>query len=113
LACIASGVSFADQFLIGEGAIDFSGVKEGDAAVHRLAEERNHGVPILDRAVVRAHAHAAEAQGGNLKAGAPQFAGLHVVRLSMKQALRPVAARLAIGEFQDGLGQSCPLHLDL
>ena len=33
---------FADEFFVGEGAVDFGGVEEGDAALDGGADERDH-----------------------------------------------------------------------
>ena len=67
----------ADQLLVVEGAVDLGGVEEGDAAVDRGAEERDHLVARRSRAERLAHAHAAEAEGGDLEALRAECAFAH------------------------------------
>jgi len=73
--------SLAHEFLVVEGPVHLGGVEEGDPAVHRLAEERDHLLLRRERGVGLGHAHAAEAQGGDLQALAEE-ALLHGVVLS-------------------------------
>jgi hypothetical protein len=40
------GQRFADQFLVGERAIDLGGVEEGHATVHRRPDQRDHFLPV-------------------------------------------------------------------
>jgi hypothetical protein len=71
---------FADEELVGEGAVDFGGVEEGDAAVDGLVEEVDHGGLVFGGSVGEAHAHAAEAEGGDVEGtGGAEGAGLHGV----------------------------------
>ena len=67
----------ADELLVVERAVDLGGVEEGDAAVDRSAQERDHLVPWGSRAEGLAHAHAAEAEGGDLEASGAESACLH------------------------------------
>ena len=54
---------FADEDFVGEGAVDFGGVEEGDAEVDGFVHEVDHFGFVVDGAVAEAHAHAAEAEG--------------------------------------------------
>src|SRR5208283_1057086 len=63
--------------LIGEGAVDFGGIEEGDAALHGGADQGDHLAALMRRAVAEAHAHAAEAEGGDLKVAVAESALLH------------------------------------
>ena len=67
----------ADEFLIGEGAVDLRGVEEGDAALDGGTEKRDHLVLFRERFVGKAQAHATEAEGGYFKIAFSQFAFLH------------------------------------
>ena len=49
------------------GPIDLGGVEEGDAALDRVADERDHLVVVAGRPAAVAHAHAAEAEGRDLR----------------------------------------------
>ena len=70
-----------DQLLVVEGAVDLGGVEEGDAAVHRGTEERDHLVSWRSWAERLAHAHATEAEGRHLKSGGAEGACVHGVLL--------------------------------
>src|SRR5690606_28037483 len=71
------GQRFADQLLIGKGAIDLGSVEEGDAPLHRRAYERNHLLPVRGRPIVHAHPHTAETDGGHFQATGAQSSFLH------------------------------------
>jgi len=58
----------AHQFFIGERAIGFRRIEVGNAPLHRRADQRDHLLLVCRRAVARAHAHAAQAEGGDFKA---------------------------------------------
>ena len=58
---------FADEFLVGEGAVDFGGVEEGDALFDGGADDGDHLLLVPGGAVAKAHAHAAEAEGGDFQ----------------------------------------------
>ena len=68
----------AHQLLVGEGAVDFRRVEEGDAALDGRADQRDHLCLVGGRAVAEAHAHAAEPEGGDFQAAVSEFALLHV-----------------------------------
>ena len=53
----------ADEFFVGERAIDLGGVEEGDAALYRRTDQRDHLLAVRSRATVMIHAHAAQANG--------------------------------------------------
>ena len=57
------GEGLTDQDLVRIGSVDFGGVEEGDAQVHGLADEGDHLLGILGRAIGETHAHAAQAKG--------------------------------------------------
>ena len=61
-----------DELLVVERAVDLGGVEQGDAPVHRGAEEGDHLLPWWPRTERLAHAHAAEAEGGHLQAVVPR-----------------------------------------
>jgi hypothetical protein len=67
----------ADQLLVVEGAIHLSGVEEGDATVHGRAQERDHLLPWGPRPEGLAHAHAAEAEGGDVETSPAESACVH------------------------------------
>jgi hypothetical protein len=51
---------FAHEFLVGERAVNFGRIKEGDAAVHGCPDKRDHFLLVSRRTIAKAHAHAAE-----------------------------------------------------
>jgi hypothetical protein len=59
------GEGLADELFVGERAVDFGGVEEGDAEVDGFVEEGDHFSFVFGGAVGEAHAHAAEAEGGD------------------------------------------------
>ncbi len=69
----------ADQFLVDIGAIDLSGVEEGDAALDRAAQYRDALRLLERRAVGEAQAHAAEADRRDFEVAVAEFAFLHDV----------------------------------
>ena len=54
--------SFADDFFVDVGAVDFGGVEEGDAALNGGADELDGFGFFRGRAEAEAQAHAAEAE---------------------------------------------------
>ena len=58
----------AHEFLVGERAVDFGGVEEGDAALHRRPDERDHLAAVRRRTTVVVQAHAAQADGRDCQA---------------------------------------------
>ena len=67
----------ADQLLVGKRPVHLGRIEERDAALHRRPKQRGHLPLVLWRAVGKAHAHAAEAQGGDFQAALSKFAFLH------------------------------------
>ena len=67
----------ADQFFIGEGAVDFGSVEECDATVDGGADEGDHLLLVGRRAVAEAHPHAAEAESRDFQIAFSEFALLH------------------------------------
>jgi hypothetical protein len=57
---LVRGEGLADEFLVGVGAVDLGGIEEGDATVHRGADERDHLLPVGPIAVPASHAHTAQ-----------------------------------------------------
>ncbi|MPN06685.1 hypothetical protein SDC9_153941 [bioreactor metagenome] len=53
---------FTDQLLIGEGAVNLSGIKEGDTTLHCLMQEGDH-LLFVGGGVPKAHTHTAQAEG--------------------------------------------------
>jgi len=76
---------FSDHLLIGEGTIDLGRVEEGHTQIDCLADQRNAFILRQPMAVAEVEAHAAEAEGGNLKAAASKSAFLHQSFLVRKQ----------------------------
>ena len=58
---------FAQQFFIGERAIDFGGVEQGHPAFHRRAQQRDHRRFVGRRAIRPAHPHAAQSKRRNFE----------------------------------------------
>ncbi len=54
---------FAHKLFVGERAIDFSGIEEGDAAFHGCPEKRRHLLFVLGSTVGKTHSHAAQPDG--------------------------------------------------
>ena len=54
---------FAHELLVGEWAVDFGGVEEGDAALDGRADQRDSCLLFDRRTVAKAQPHAAEADG--------------------------------------------------
>ena len=50
----------ADELFVGERSVHLSGVEEGDAALHRRADQRDAGLPVDGLAVAEVQPHAAE-----------------------------------------------------
>ena len=68
------GESLADEFLVDERPVYLRGVEERDAALGRRPDHRDHLVPVSGRRpVALAHAHAAEPDGRDLQAAAPEY----------------------------------------
>jgi hypothetical protein len=66
---LADGLQcLSHQLLVVEGAVDLSGVEQGDAPVHRGTDESDHLVSWWSGTERLAHAHAAQAEGGHSKA---------------------------------------------
>ena len=58
---------FADELLVRERTVDLGGVEERDAALDGGADQRDHLLPVGERRVALAHAHAAEADCRDLE----------------------------------------------
>jgi hypothetical protein len=58
-------------------AIEVAGVEEGDAGIERGVDRRDALLPV-GRAVHARHAHAAEADCRDIRAGLPEFTRFHV-----------------------------------
>jgi hypothetical protein len=71
----------AKKLLVGEGPVDFGGIEEGDATVHRRTQEGDHLLFVARGTVGHAHAHTAEPESRDLEATVAQFSLLHVPRL--------------------------------
>lgn len=67
----------AEQLFVGEGAIGFGGIEMGNAAVMGGANQLDHLALVGCRTIGRAHAHAAEADGGDFEVVVAEFAFLH------------------------------------
>src|SRR5439155_346383 len=68
---------FANNFLIVERAVHFSGVKECDAVVHGGSKQSRHLLLIFGRAVGKTHSHATESDGRNFQVPFSKSALLH------------------------------------
>ena len=71
---------FAHQFFVGERAVDFRRIEEGDAAFDGCANQRDHLLLVCRRAVAKAHAHAAEPDGRDFQVAVSKFAFLHFLQ---------------------------------
>ena len=65
----------ADEFLVGERPVGFSGVEEGDTLVGRDADQGDTGLLVCWLAVIDAQAHATHVESRDLPATA-ESAGL-------------------------------------
>ena len=74
----AAGNRATDQHLVGVRAIHIGGVEQGHATVQRVPDDGNAVIVTAAAAVVRAHAHAPQAEGGHGGAGGAESTGLHV-----------------------------------
>jgi hypothetical protein len=72
----ALGQHAGEQPLVGQGAVDVGGVEEGDAQVEG-AVQRGGRLGVVEGAVPGAHAHAAQALGGDGEALCSECAGVH------------------------------------
>jgi hypothetical protein len=54
---------FTKEFFVGEWAIDFSRIEEGDATVNRSVKKRDHLLLVANRAIAKTHPHAAQTEG--------------------------------------------------
>ena len=68
---------FAQEFFVGEGAVHFGGIKEGDAPFHGRPQERDHLLLVGWRTIGKAHRHAAEPKSRDFEVAVSQFALLH------------------------------------
>jgi hypothetical protein len=68
---------FANEFLVAEGSIIFRCVEERDASLDGRADDGNHALPVRGLSVGVGHAHASEADGGDLEAAAAKLTLLH------------------------------------
>src|SRR6476646_4247002 len=68
---------FANQFFVGEGAVDLGGIKERDATLDGRTDNLNALLFVDGRTVAEAQAHAAESDGGDLQVGFSEFADFH------------------------------------
>ena len=66
--------SLTDQLFVGERPVDLGSIEEGHAAIDGVAHQLDHCALVLGCAVVDAHAHTAEAEGGDGQAAAAEFA---------------------------------------
>ena len=67
----------AHDLLVGVGAVDLGRIEEGDAALHRRADERDAVLLPQRMAVAEVEAHAAEADGRDFEAGFAKYALFH------------------------------------
>src|SRR5207249_6617198 len=67
----------AHKLFVFEGAVHFSGVEEGYAAVHGGTEKCDHLLLICRRTVRRGRSHAAEAESRHFEIAFSEFALLH------------------------------------
>ena len=65
IVAIAAGERFADQHLIVAHAVEIAGVEQGDAGIER-GVDGGDALAAVGRAVEVRHAHAAEADGGDV-----------------------------------------------
>ena len=68
---------FADKLLVRVRTVDFRRVEERHPTIDGGAEQGQHGVPVRNRAVGPAHAHAAEPHRRHVQSALPKRAFLH------------------------------------
>ena len=68
---------FADEFLVGERAVNLGGVEERDAAFHGGPKQCGHLLFVLGRTVGKTHSHAAQPDGRDFQITVSKFALLH------------------------------------
>src|SRR4051812_17217510 len=73
------------QFFVRKRSVVFRRVEEGDAAVDRGADQRDHFLRLAGRPVIAAHAHAAKSERRYLKTGLAEFALLHFFSFKPKR----------------------------
>ncbi len=73
----AAGDGLADQDLVGVRAVHVGGVQQAHAALQRAVDHGDGFGVVAAAAVEGAHAHAAQALGGDGRALAAQHAGFH------------------------------------
>src|SRR4249919_2086992 len=78
----------AHQLLVRERTIDLGGVEERHAEIDGRADHADHVLLVASRAVAEAHAHAAQADGGDLQVAVAQLALLHVCLRSLADDVR-------------------------
>src|SRR5881409_3259281 len=71
-----NGASFSDQLFVGQRAIDLGRIEERNASIHGRVEQKDHLLPVRNRAVGPAHSHAAEPERRHLEAALPKSARL-------------------------------------
>ena len=68
---------FTHQFLVGERAVDFGGIKECDSEFHGRPNQRNHFLLVFSRTLAKAHSHAAEPESRDFQIAFSKFAFFH------------------------------------
>ncbi len=74
-----------DQFFIGERAIDFRRIKEGNTAINRCVKKCDHLLLVPNRGIAKAHSHAAETECRNFQTAIAEFSFLHTLLLQVSR----------------------------
>ena len=67
----------ADQFLVRVWTVNFGRIEKRDAPLHGGSQQRDHRVPVRNRAVGPTHPHATETESRHFKGALPQLTFLH------------------------------------
>jgi hypothetical protein len=81
--------SFTQQLFVGERAIDFRRVEEGDTTFNRRADESDGLFLFSGRAVTEARSHAAKAESGDLEA---------LSKFTLRHGFRGNRAHISVGQ---------------
>src|SRR5437763_1344288 len=80
-----STIAMCVMAVVAVRSIHLRRVEEGDAAIDRRSNERDHLPLVCSRAVAIAHSHAPEADGRYFEVAATQFAFLHFFSLGFEE----------------------------
>src|SRR6266542_330869 len=100
----------AHELLVRERPVDLGGVEEGDDAIERGPNERDHLPLVRWRAVAKAHPHAAEPEGRDLQVALAESPLLHR-RFSLCVAEGPSLPPASVGLERSHVDREAVLHV--